>query len=97
MTINELANKINTILTFGLDHIDILLIHEIFLLQKQEGNVTIMRLLKEFEDYASPANTHSRIKRLVDKKILAKRDNPDNLKQKFLVKGEAFDKLKESI
>jgi hypothetical protein len=97
MTINELANKIHTILALGLDHLDILLINEILLLQKQEGDVTIMRILKEFEDCASQANTHARIKKLVDKKILAKKDNPDNLKQKFLVKGEAFDALRGEI
>lgn len=77
---------------FGIDGVDLKILGEWLDCKRQCGFATIMFFINESK-CASQATTHARIKKLCDKNILKKVDNPANLRYKHLEKGSEFDKL----
>jgi hypothetical protein len=81
---------------FGLDGIDILMLHEVVTAQGAGGEVTIMNMINNFS-FSSPATAHKKIKRLCDKHLLIKVGDTVNLRLKRLEKGARYDEFIERL
>jgi DNA-binding MarR family transcriptional regulator len=82
MKLYELANMLKTLKTeHDIDGIDIVLINEV---NNLGDDAFIMRVLKEFK-LCSQATTHTRIKKLIKKELLAIELDGTNLRTKKLI------------
>jgi DNA-binding MarR family transcriptional regulator len=93
MKLEQIKDALNSAESrFGLDGTDLKILGEWLECKRVSGFATIMFFITEAQ-CASQATTHARIKKLCDKNILKKVDNPANLRYKHLEKGSEFDKV----
>lgn len=77
---------------FKLDDTDIMLLGCAAKMEREQGEVSTMGLIGTFKE-ASECTTHTRIKKLCDKKILNKMSDKSNQRTKMIVAGDKFGDL----
>jgi DNA-binding MarR family transcriptional regulator len=78
---------------FGVDSTDVMILHAVYDLRKEQGEVPTMLLLSQFDDI-SPATVHVRLKKLLESGMLARVGDPTNLRVKNV---ETTDKTEEML
>lgn len=98
---SKLLNIINTVgaieTEFDLDIIDLYLLGAAKSRWDEGRDIRITDLVREF-NIASPATIHYRIsKDLVRKKMVALKPNPEDAREKFVVRGAKFTSLEKFV
>jgi DNA-binding MarR family transcriptional regulator len=98
MRIKDLVHTLGAIETeFGLDIIDLQLLVAAQDRWEQNETIRITDLIRDWK-IASPATIHYRVsKDLVKKKMVKLEANPEDAREKFVVEGTSFKKLKKFL
>lgn len=94
--LTKLVDKIEKIKDeFGLDNTDLMLLAIVSEKWDENRDVRVTDVTRKLNaGVGSPANVHYRLtKDLVDLKLVALKLNPEDAREKFVVKGKKFDAL----
>jgi DNA-binding HxlR family transcriptional regulator len=92
MKFEKLADALAVAHEFGLDGVDVAILGAIADKRRSEGSATIMQFSAGIP-VASFATIHARVKRMVEKGILAKRVHKSNERYKILDDGPALSRF----
>lgn len=98
--LTKLMNNVEKIKTeFGLDNTDLAILAIVSEKWEDNRSVRVTDVTRKLNSgVGSPANVHYRLtKDLVELKLVALTPNPEDAREKFVVKGKKFDKLDEYI
>ena len=98
--LTKLMNDVEKIKTeFGLDNTDLAILSVVSEKWDENRNVRVTDVTRKLNGgVGSPANVHFRLtKDLVDLRLVALTPNPEDAREKFVVKGKKFDVLDKFI
>jgi hypothetical protein len=98
--LTKLVDKIEKIKDeFGLDNTDLMLLAIVSEKWDEKRNVRVTDVTRKLNSkVGSPANVHYRLtKDLVDLRLVALEPNPEDAREKFVIKGKKFPELDKYI
>lgn len=98
--LTKLMNDVEKIKTeFGLDNTDLAILSVVSEKWDENRNVRVTDVTRKLNSgVGSPANVHFRLtKDLVDLRLVALTPNPEDAREKFVVRGKKFDVLDKFI
>lgn len=98
--LTKLISKLEKIKTqFNLDNTDIAILHVVAEKWDENRNVRVTDVTRKLNNgVGSPANVHYRLTTdLVNLKLVALQPNPEDAREKFVVKGKKFETLDKFI